>query len=955
MGKESGQKPGGGDAGAGGTQPPTQLVAGADAVRSDEVASQHQAGDADATAVPPEQVAPAASAPAAAAAPTAIGMIGRSVGPYRIVAELGAGGMGAVYLADQFHPVRRQVALKLIHAGMDSADLKARFQSERDLLARMNHPNIAQVLDVGSAEDGRLYFAMEYVPGVPLQSFCDARGLDVGHRLELFLQACEGVQHAHQKGVIHRDLKPANLMVADYQGRLLVKVIDFGIAKGVDQFGRLEPGTTRAGTPIGTPAYMSPEQARGEAGAVDTRTDVYALGGVLYKLLTDETPVAEDVISRSGEVGLARALSEAVILPPSQRVLASAGRVDSEWRRRMAADPPTHARRLRGDLDWIALKALAQERERRYASVSELAADVKRHLAGEPVLASPPGRGYRLSKFVRRHRAMVGTAAAVLLALVAGVVGTTWMAMEARAQRDRAEAALATAELERSRAEEQRARAEASNSFLESMIAAPDPWKLQGARVDARSVRVLDVLADAQRVYAERRAADPILHASIGTLLGRTLRRLGELQPAAVILGQAREDAAGAGRKDLAAHADAELALVHAASGDLPAAHAGLTALLADGDALAVLDKDTEAELRRVAAEVALDRGELERAEQLGRENLQATVASHGEDATASSGARASLSWILGARGEWDEAEALAQAAYAAERRRLGPAHPTTLELLGRLAALPLRKGDYALAERRYREAASFAAQVLGDRHPQTLAMEAHVAAAIDNGGRSAEALALFDDVIPRAEQVFGSEHADVLLMRANRAVALRNLRRFDDSASEMESVLEARRRVLGENHPETMRTLMVLAVLARDRGDLERADVLLSQVAALHAELYGELHPESIIMAMNHLAVVRERKDNERAAAGYAELLPRAERALPAGHWHLAALRGSYGLALLRTGRTEQAEPLIIGAWRSMAAQFPAEDPRVVTTRKWAEAYLEEAGKPASLLDPQP
>ena len=203
-----------------------------------------------------------------------LSLIGKTIGPYKIQAELGAGGMGAVYLAEQFEPVRRQVALKVIKAGMDSEDVLARFQSERELLARMNHPNIAQVLDVGATPEGRLYFAMEYVPGVPVNEFCDRRGMDIAHRLELFLQICEGVQHAHQKGVIHRDLKPSNLMVADYQGQLLVKVIDFGIAKSMDAHGRGDTGSTRMGVPIGTPAYMSPEQAAGDLAAIDTRTDV---------------------------------------------------------------------------------------------------------------------------------------------------------------------------------------------------------------------------------------------------------------------------------------------------------------------------------------------------------------------------------------------------------------------------------------------------------------------------------------------------------------------------------------------------------------------------------------------------------------------------------------------------------------------------------------------------------
>jgi len=886
-----------------------------------------------------------ASTPAPAA--FGIGLIGRDVGPYRIVAELGAGGMGAVYLADQFQPVRRQVALKLIHAGMESGDLLERFRSERDLLARMNHPNIAQVLDVGAAEDGRLYFAMEYVPGVPLSDFCDRRGLDIENRLGLFLQVCEGVQHAHQKGVIHRDLKPGNLMVADYHGRHLVKVIDFGIAKSLDDFGRLEPGTTRAGVPIGTPAYMSPEQARGDPTAIDTRTDVYALGGVLYKLLTDEIPVPEDVISRSTDVGLARALLETEIDPPSRRVANLGVAADSEWRRRMANDPTSHARALRGDLDWIVLKALEHDRDRRYASVSELAADVQRYLNHEPVLASPPSRVYKIRKFIARHRVFVAAAAAVLVALVAGIVGTTWMAMEASEQRR-------VAEIERDRAEAERSRARAVSGFLEEMIAAPDPWKLQGARIDAREVKVIDVLEDAVRVFEQGRGADPALYGEIGVLLGRTLRRLGQLERAETVLRAAVEDLAATQPEDSGPRAEslAELGLAVSTRGDFREAETALQRLVTVSAAFDALSPDLQEEVRNALAELALGLGEAERAEQLARENLARAVARHGEDSSAVSGARSSLAWILGSRGNWEEAEALALAAHQSERRRLGPAHPVTVSLLGRIAALAFAKGDYVNAERRYREAAMAAAQVLGAGHQDALAFTALRAAALDNAGRRADAIALFRQTLPDYARALGEDHPDVLTARANFAIALRAAGELDEAESELADVLARRRRVLGESHPETVRSLMFLAVVSRDRGDLERAEVLLGQAASLYAEINGPDHPETLMMENNHLVVMRDRGELESSIDAYAGLLARAEAVLPADHWHLAAIRGNYGVALYRAGRLEQAGPLVLGAYRSVAAQFEADDPRVIGARVRAEEFLKLAGRPASELD---
>jgi eukaryotic-like serine/threonine-protein kinase len=904
------------------TDPDTRVHAGP---------SPRPAAGPEQTPQPPAAHATAAHAPAATTAHppiTPTGMIGSTIGPYRLIAELGAGGMGAVYLADQQHPVRRQVALKLIHHGMQSPDLARRFQSEGELLARMNHPNIAQVLDIGASEDGRLYFAMEYVPGVPLSEFCDRRGIDLQGRLELFLQACEGVQHAHQKGVIHRDLKPSNLMVADYHGQRLLKVIDFGIAKGVDDFGRLDPGSTRIGTPIGTPAYMSPEQARGDPAAIDTRTDVYALGGVLYKLLTDETPVPSELISRSTEADFARLLDETPIHPPSRRVLAIAQTGDSDWKRRMDSDFLGHARRLRGDLDWITLKALETDRSRRYASVSELAADLRRHLQGEPVLASPPGAGYRIGKFVRRHRIAVAAGGAVAAALVAGLVGTGWMAVEARAQRERAEAALVQAEHERDRAV-------AVGAFLEGMIAAPDPWKLEGARPDARLVKVVDVLADAVATFEAGIERNPVLYADIGVLLGRTLRRLGESVSAERVLRTAVAAlAAHAPESPSRDAAMAELGLTLTVRGAFAEADAEFVGLLDAGGR--TLEDRLADEVGRVAADVALVMGDEARAEQVARELLARVIARDGDDGTSASGARATLAYMLGARGQWEEAEALADAAYRSELARLGPGHPVVIQLLSGTAELALRRGDYALARDRYASAAARAAAVLGEQHPVTLAQRLLVATTLDHAGDTLEAIKQFERLLPAYASALGDEHPEVLLMRANLGIALRTDGRIDAAAQVLEDVLSRRQRVLGPAHPETLRTLAFVAVLARDRGDLAQAEGLLESAAQIYAEINGPDHPESLVMRNNQLAVARDRGQVDRAVAGYQELVARARRALPAQHPHLGTMLGNQGRALALAGRVTDGEAVLSEALQILQSQFGSDDPRVERVAQW-------------------
>ncbi|HEY3176916.1 MAG TPA: serine/threonine-protein kinase [Candidatus Polarisedimenticolia bacterium] len=325
---------------------------------------------------------------------------GTSIGAYNIVERIGQGGMGDVYRAEQVAPVQRSVALKLIKAGMDTRAVIARFESERQALAMMDHPNIARVFDFGSTELGRPYFTMEFVQGVPITRYCDEHRLDTRERLDLFLPVCEGVQHAHQKGITHRDLKPSNILVSVVDDRPVPKIIDFGIAKATARGMTGQTMFTEAGQMIGTPEYMSPEQA-GMAGAdVDTRTDVYSLGVLLYEVLVGVLPFDREDLPESGLDGLRRTILEVEPPRPSTRV-SGLGEASEEVARNRRTDLPALVRQLRGDLDWITMKALEKDRARRYAFPSELAADIRLHLNDQPVLAGPPGLLYRSGKFVR--------------------------------------------------------------------------------------------------------------------------------------------------------------------------------------------------------------------------------------------------------------------------------------------------------------------------------------------------------------------------------------------------------------------------------------------------------------------------------------------------------------------------------------------------------------------------
>ncbi len=393
-------------------------------------------------------------------------------GRYKLLQQIGEGGMGSVFMAEQMRPVKRMVAFKVIKAGMDSKQVLARFESERQALALMDHPNIAKVLDAGTTERGYPFFVMELVKGVPLTQFCDERHLSVGDRLIIFQQICRAVQHAHQKGIIHRDLKPSNILVESHDGRAVSKVIDFGLAKAMNAMPLTDRSLfTNYGAVLGTPLYMAPEQAEFSAIDVDTRADVYALGVILYELLTGTTPVEKKRFAKAAWDEIRRVIKEEEPQTPSARLSGNAGLASIAARRQM--EPKKLGKLVRGDLDWIVMKALAKERDRRYETANAFAADVERFLNDEPVSAGPPTLGYKFRKFVHRNRARVTVAAVLLLALLAGVTVSTWQAIRATraeslglAEQGKAANALIVAEQNRQAADEQRQKAETQAASL---------------------------------------------------------------------------------------------------------------------------------------------------------------------------------------------------------------------------------------------------------------------------------------------------------------------------------------------------------------------------------------------------------------------------------------------------------------------------------------------------------
>jgi serine/threonine protein kinase/Flp pilus assembly protein TadD len=447
---------------------------------------------------------PAAATPATTIEPPATECPGTVIGPYKLIEPIGEGGMGSVWMAQQTQPVKRLVAVKLIKAGMDSRQVIARFEAERQALALMDHPNIARVLDAGTTEAGRPYFVMELVRGVPVTRYCDEHRLTPKERLELFVPVCQAIQHAHQKGIIHRDLKPSNVLVARYDGRPVPKVIDFGVAKATGQQLTEQTLVTGFGAVVGTLEYMSPEQAELNQLDIDTRSDIYSLGVLLYELLTGTTPLEKKRLKAAALEEVLRLIREEEAPRPSTRLSTTAQMPSIAANRGL--EPKRLAGLVRGELDWIVMKALEKDRNRRYETANGLAMDLQRYLAGEPVLAAPASQWYRLRKLVRRHRGPVVAAGLVILALLGGITGTTWGRLRAVAERDAKDAALQaeekarqqafaalrsmTAEVVERKFAQSTVLTEDDRVFLRGVIAQFDAFAaIQGDDADSRAVR----------------------------------------------------------------------------------------------------------------------------------------------------------------------------------------------------------------------------------------------------------------------------------------------------------------------------------------------------------------------------------------------------------------------------------------------------------------------------------
>jgi serine/threonine-protein kinase len=722
-------------------------------------------------------------APAAAAAP-------RTAGPYRLVSLLGEGGMGVVYLAERMDgQFEQRVAVKLLHRDLTDGRLHARFLRERQILARLEHPGIARLLDGGITAEGIPYFALEHVEGRALMRYCEDESLTVESRLLLFLRICDAVAYAHRNLVVHRDLKPSNILVtAGGEPRLL----DFGIATLLETDSP-EP-TTRTVTRLLTPEYAAPEQIRGET--VTTATDVYALGVLLYELLAGERPFHH----RRSVAALEQALLDEDPVPPSMATLRPSVR-------------------LRGDLDAIVMKALRKEPEKRYPAVEALAEEVRRHLTGLPVAARGDARGYRLGKFLRRHRVGMGAAAVVVLALAAGLLGTAWQA--GKVQRE----ARRTAEVQR---------------FLLGLFRASDPTEARGQVLSARE------LLDRGARRAAELGGDPELQARVSSLIGSLYVQLGEYDAAEPLLRQALglRSRVPAANESAARFADLRaLGLVCYQRGDFAQASSIsdeakklAVATWGEGSLQTATILNWEAWLRR-------REGRFKEAEALRRRALPTIEALLGPESDEARGARRDLATLLADMGALGEAEAMQRGVLEGDLRRLGPEHPDTLNTRYQLARILVDRERFDEAEHLLRELIPVLRRVLGERHDRVAMSLRMLAWAVEGGGRPAEARPLIEEALAIQRERLGPDDAQVAVSLRRRASI--EARLGDVSAAEADAREALRMMVtrFGAVHYDTAACQHELAAILLQRGALPEADELSLRAEDTRRRVLGTDH----------------------------------------------------------------------------------------------------------------
>jgi serine/threonine protein kinase len=856
-------------------------------------------------------------------------------GRYKLRQQIGEGGMGTVWMADQTEPIKRKVAVKLIRVerGQSKAIL-ARFEAERQAIALMDHPHMAKLLDAGTTEHGSPFFVMELVKGIPLNDFCDQHRLTVPERLKLFMQICSAVQHAHQKGIIHRDLKPGNVLVESHDGKPVPKVIDFGLAKATTGLQLSEQSLhTAFGSVLGTPLYMAPEQASFNALDVDTRADVYALGVILYELLTGTTPITRETLKKAAFYEMLRIIREEDAPTPSCRISTSEGTPSAAAVRGM--EPKKLSRFVKGELDWIVMKALSKDRDRRYETANGFAKDIERFLNHEPVLAGPPTPGYRLRKFIRRHRSPVIAASLVLLALVAGVIGTTigfvhasraaeqerLAKVEAELRRQEAEAATEKERLAKEAETRERKYAEAIAAFVKddflALTSIEGQGRFGGAGLDRNST-LLDLLHRGAAKLRERKDMDPRIDAELSWIIGVNYRGAGEAAKGVPFLERAvalRRQVLGAEHGDTL-NAMNSLAVCYHAAGQLAQALPLMEETLRLMKAKLGADHpDTLVSMNNLATGYRAA-GQLAQALPLMEETLKLRKAKLGADHPDTLASMNNLAMGYQAAGQLDQALPLMEETLRLMKAKLGADHPDTLASMNNLAMGYQVAGQLAQALPLMEETLKLKKAKLGADHPDTLASMNNLAAGYRAAGQLDQALPLLEETLKRMKAKLGADHPDTLASMNNLAKGYQAAGQLAKALPLYEETLKLQKAKLGADHPDTLASMNNLAECYRATGQLAQALPLYEETLKRMKAKLGADHPDTLTSMGNLAAGYWSLKQLDKSVPLFEQLLPLQEKKLGRNHSNTLHTVANLGVNYKDAGRLTEALPLLEEAY---------------------------------------